>query len=142
MEAKVGRDGSSSKTAKIIFKEVSNHPAPPPFCSTPPCCASCPRPCRSLRHRHGLAGSSSWWGAVLLPRERMSMKWNRFSEVPQITVKLVGLKHWEVRAAWFLGSGSLCRGGAAVPAVVPALAHHFSHEAGLQISLAAPTAQI
>lgn len=114
METKVGQDESNSKMTKI-FKEVSNRPAPPPFCSTPPCCASCPCPCRSLQHHHGLVGSSSWWGAALLPRARMSIKWNRFSEVPQITVKLVGLKHWEVRAAWFLGSGILCHGGAAVP---------------------------
>lgn len=115
MEAKVGQDESNSKIAKIIFKEVSNRPAPPPFCSTPRCCACCPQPCRSLWHRHGLVGSSSWWGAALLPQGRMSIKWNRFSEVPQITVKLVGLKHWEVRAAWFLGSGILCCGVAAAP---------------------------
>lgn len=79
-------------------------------------------PSPSLPQRHGLAGSSSWWGAALLPGRRMSIKWNRFSEVPQITVKLVGLKHWEVRAAWFLGSGIRCCGVAAVPGTVSALA--------------------
>lgn len=55
----------------------------------------------------------------------MSIKWNRFSEVPQITVKLVGLKHWEVRAAWFQGRGIHCRRrgrAAVVPVVVSALA--------------------
>lgn len=31
VQAKVGQDESNSKVAKIIFKEVSNYPAPPPF---------------------------------------------------------------------------------------------------------------
>lgn len=38
----------------------------------------------------------------------MSIKWNKFAEVPQITVKLVGLKHWEVRASWLFQSRIRC----------------------------------
>lgn len=38
----------------------------------------------------------------------MSIKWNKFAEVPQITVKLVGLKHWEVRASWLFQSRICC----------------------------------
>lgn len=40
VEAEVGQDESNSKAAKIIFKEVSSRPVPPPFaqllCAVPP----------------------------------------------------------------------------------------------------------
>ena len=38
----------------------------------------------------------------------MSIKRHRFSEVPLVTVKLVGLKNWEVRVLWLFCSGTSC----------------------------------
>lgn len=82
----------------------------------------------------------------------MSIKWNRFAEVPQITVKLVGLKHWEVRALWLISERDallqrmVCYFGpydrVAVPLVsVSARRRRFSRDAVLQVTLAAPIAQ-
>lgn len=82
----------------------------------------------------------------------MSIKWNKFAEVPQITVKLVGLKHWEVRALWFilerdaLLQRTVCYFGPYDGVVVPLMSvsghrRRFSREAVLRVMLAAPIAQ-
>lgn len=80
---------------------------------------------------------------------RMSIKWNKFAEVPQITVKLVGLKHWEVRASWLFGSGIRCSSARSVILGRPSglrypsrlSAHIGAASAVLQVMLAAPIAQ-
>lgn len=105
METRVGEDESKNKVAKIIFKEVSSN------CPALPLLLNSSLPAGPAA---GPAGSSCLlrWadagGEQLLGK--MAVKRSKFAEVPPITVKLVGLKHWEVRASWLFQSGIRCCG--------------------------------
>lgn len=103
MESRVGEDESKNKVAKIIFKEVSsNCPALPLLLnsSLPAVPAAGPAGSSCLL-RWADAGGEQLLG-------KMAVKRSKFAEVPPITVKLVGLKHWEVRASWLFQSGIRC----------------------------------
>lgn len=83
------------------------------------------------------------------PGGRMSIKWNKFAEVPEITVKLVGLKHWEVRALWLFWSRIRCSSARSVTLGRPTglrytsclFVHIGATSAVLQVMLAALIAQ-